>query len=192
MAKDTTEVLLGPGTMYIAPEGEAFPADPSTAVAGNWEDIGYSESGWNLVGDLTYEFFTPAEEVDPIVTLKTAQEIHVRGVAAQFSLENLAIALGGGTVSTDVGPPATKSYAPPASDVFDSFAVLFRTKAPESSPGATDTRDITISKAISVSSVDISHTKGATPSMVAVDLRALKKTGVDTFNIVETTDGSGA
>lgn len=92
MAKTTGEVLLGPGTMYTAPEGEAFPADPTTAVAGNWEDIGYSEDGWNIVADLTYEFFTPAEEVDPIATLKAGQEMHVRGVAVQFSLENLQLA----------------------------------------------------------------------------------------------------
>jgi hypothetical protein len=131
MAKTTGEVLLGPGTMYTAPEGEAFPADPTTAVAGNWEDIGYSEDGWNIVADLTYEFFTPAEEVDPIATLKAGQEMHVRGVAVQFSLENLQLALGGGTIATAVGPPSTKTYTAPSTTDYDTFAVLFRTKAPE-------------------------------------------------------------
>lgn len=192
MAQSTAEVLLGPGRLHTADEGEAFPTDPSTAVAGTFEDIGYSEDGWNIVADVTYEFFTPAEEADPIATLKTEQEAHIRGVAAQFSLENLKLALGGGTISTAVGPPATKTYVAPASTGFDTFTLLFRTKAPESAPAAVDTRDTQVPKAVSASSVDIPHTKGANPSVVAVDFRILKKTGSDLFTIIETTDGSGA
>ena len=191
MAKNTAEVLLGVGTLYTAPEATAFPADPNTAPIAPWEDIGYSEDGWNLVADLTYEYFTPAEEVDPIATLKAGQEAHIRGVAAQFSLENLKLALGGGTITTQVGPPATKTYTAPGTTAFDAFALLFRTRAPESSPGAIDYRDIQVPKAVSASSVDIPHQKGANPSVIAVDFRLLKRTGEDLFTVIETTDGSG-
>lgn len=187
MAKSTAEVLLGPGTMYAAPVGEAAPADPDTAVAGNWEDIGYSEDGWNLVADLTYEFFTPAEEADPIATLKTAQEAHLRGVAAQGSLENLQLALGGGTITTDAGPPATKTYTAPESTGFSYFSLLFRGNAPEISAGVYGVRDAYVPRAVSASSVDMPHTKGANPSSIAMDFRFVKETGEPLFTIVETT-----
>ena len=187
MAKDTTQVLLGPGTFYVAAVvagvAEPAPADPTVAPGVDWEDIGYSTDGWNLVNDLTYEFFTPAEEVDPIATLKSAQECHFLGIAAQFSLDNLKIALGGGTITTDAGPPATQTYVPPSSTGYDRFSVLFRTAA----PGTAKIRDIYVPFVISMSSVDIPHTKGANPSVVAIDMRALKVTGDDLFTIVETT-----
>ncbi len=189
MSRSTAEVLLGPGTFYTAPSGEAFPADPTITPGGNWTDPGYSDDGWNLVADLTYEFFTPAEEIDPIATIKMAQEIHVRGLVVQFTLDNLKLALGGGSIVTDAGPPEIQTYTPPASDAFAFIAALFRTKAPESSPGATDTRDVQIARVLSVSSLDIPHTKGANPSAVALDFRAIKESGSDIFEIVETTAG---
>lgn len=189
MTRSTAEVLLGPGTFYTAPFGEAFPANPTVAVAGNWIDPGYSDDGWNLVADLTYEFFTPAEEIDPIATIKMAQEIHVRGLVVQFSLENLKLALGGGTIATDVGPPATQTYTPPASNAFNYFAALFRTKAPESAPGNTDWRDVKVPRVLSVSSLDIPHTKGANPSAVALDFRAIKDSASAIFTTTETTAG---
>jgi hypothetical protein len=174
--------------MYVAPFGEAFPTwgvaeTKDTLPGGTWRDVGYSEDGWNLVADLTYEYFTPAEEVDPIAVIKMAQEVHFRGVAAQFSLENLQLALGGGVIATDAGPPTTQTYTPPASDAFDFVTVLFRTAAPGTGKG----RDIQIPKLISVSSLDISHMKGASPSSVAIDVRALKDTGVDVFSVYEMT-----
>lgn len=187
MARDTAEILLGPGEMYAAPVGEAAPVNPTTAVAGNWDDVGYSEDGWNLVFDLTYEFFTPAELSDPVATLKTAQEGHLRGVTAQGSLENLQLALGGGTIATDAGPPATKTYTAPGTTGYDSFSLLFRGNAPEISAGVYGVRDVYVPRAVSVSSVDMPSTKGANPSSIGLDFRFVKETGSDLFTITDTT-----
>lgn len=188
MARNDGQVLLGPGYMYTAPFGEAFPtfAGGETIASlpgGNWVDVGYSEEGWNLVADTEFEFFTPAEEVDPLAAIKVGQEIHFRGLAAQFSFENLQLALGGGTIVVDAGPPAIQTYSPPSSDAFDFLAVLFRTKA----PGSGLVRDVQIPRVLSVSSLDIPHAKGATPSSLAIDVRALKQAGVDSFEVVELT-----
>lgn len=189
MARDTTEVLLGPGYMFTAPDGEAMPTLVADEIAsddpgGNWEDVGYSEDGWNLVFDSTYEYFTPAEEVDPVNTIKTAQEVHFRGVAAQFSVENIKIAMGGGTITPDVGPPTRQTYTPPSTDGFEYISVLFRTTGPATGGLV---RDIFIPRVISVSSVDIPHTKGANASSVGIDVRAVKKSGSDLFTINELT-----
>lgn len=188
MSRNASQVLLGPGYFYFAPYGEAFPTFAggetiATVPGGNWVEAGYSEEGWNLVADTTFEYFTPAEEVDPLAAIKVAQEIHFRGVAAQFSFENLQFALGGGTITTDAGPPAIQTYTPPSSDEFNYWAVLFRTKA----PGTDKVRDIRVPRLISVSSLDVPHAKGATPSSLAIDVRALKESGVDVFTAVELT-----
>ena len=66
MARDPLEVLVGTGTLYAAPLGEAFPTDPTTAVAGNWEDVGYSDEGWSFVADRTFEDVEVAEEADDL------------------------------------------------------------------------------------------------------------------------------
>lgn len=189
MARDTQEVLLGPGYMYTAADGEAAPVFTGgeiedSAPGGNWVDVGYSEDGWNLVFDITFEYFTPAEETDPIATIKSAQEVHFRGIAAQFSLENLKLAIGGGTIATVVGPPARQTYTPPGTDDFDFISVLFRTTGPTAGGLA---RDIYIPRVVSVSSLDITHTKGANPSSVAIDVRAIKKTGSPLFTVNELT-----
>jgi len=45
-------------------------------------------------------------------------------------------------------------------------------------------RDFYIPKCISIASVDIPHTKGANPSLVAIDLQAVKPSG-DIFEVYE-------
>ncbi len=185
MAKDTTEVLLGPGELYVAPVAagvpEARPTNPTTAIAGNWDSVGYTEDGVNIVADLEYSFFTPAEEPDPIATLKDSQEVHFRCVAAQFSLTQLQRALGGGTITPNTPAAGFTRYTPPATTGYDSFSLLFRTKA----PGTAKTRDVYVPHAISMSSVDVPHTKGANPSVVALDFRAIKVSGTDIFDVTD-------
>ena len=101
MAKSISEVMLGTGELYIAAEATAFPTDPTTTPSSSdWTDIGYSESGWTLDYDKTFEDVMVAEEIDPVFTIKTAQEIRISGELAQVSLANLKEAMGGGTITT--------------------------------------------------------------------------------------------
>src|SRR5882672_7475617 len=98
MARTTTEVLIGPGTLYLADVATAFPADPSAAPAGAWADIGYSEDGWAFSVNRTIDPSAVAEELDDIDVLQSARNIHVMGSAAQASIENFKTAMGGGTI----------------------------------------------------------------------------------------------
>lgn len=193
-------VHIGPGYMYVAAwtagvaeaYTELLPADEvTTDPAGGWTDVGYSEDGWNFVAENEYGFWTPAELVDPIATVKDSQEIHWRGTAAQFTLETLQIALGGGTISIEsagtVGSEdAIHKYVPPASTGFEYFSVLFRVEAEGTNEGTTKSRvrDFYIPKCISIATADIQHTKGANPSLVALDLQAVKPAG-DIFEVYE-------
>lgn len=188
MARTKTEVLVGAGTLYTAPVGEAFPADPQTAVAGQWEDIGYSEDGWAFAADFTVEDVVVAEEVDPLFVFKTGQNLRFLGTIAQASLANFAVAMGGGTITPTVGPPALDTYAPPAADVYNAKALLFRTKAPGFVSGTNEIyRDIQIQEAVNVGAFEMRHSKAPAIASIGIEFRILVPATGDTFNVVDTT-----
>ena len=200
MPRTEEAVVIGPGYMYVsayaAGVAETYTPiigadDVTTAPGGGWIDVGYSEDGWNLVAENEYGFWTPAELVDPIATVKDSQTLKFRGVAAQFSLENLKIALGGGTITIETpGTPGTiaaiHKYVPPASTGFTYFSVLFRviTEGINEESGEQNARDFHIPKCISIATLDVAHTKGANPSMAALELQAVKPAG-NIFEVYE-------
>lgn len=201
MARVEEQVLLGPGYFYIAPHTAGAPEDPPTFAttleldsdpAGLWEDIGYSEDGWALAGSNAFSFWTPAELVDPIVTVKDSAEYHMRGVMAQFTLENLKVALAGGAIIVDSAgtantTPGLRHYIPPETAGFEYMSALFITeKAGENFvTSAPCVRMTYLPYVVSVAEVEIPHTKGANPSLMGIDLRALRRGGLDPFRIDE-------
>ena len=90
-----SEVLIGTGVLYIKDASTSnlnFPGNDSnnfdnpTAMTVPWDQVGYSEDGWTLEVDKTFEDVMVAEELDPIKTLKSAQEVRLTGELAQASL----------------------------------------------------------------------------------------------------------
>lgn len=201
MARDEQEVLLGPGYFYMAAHTgstpEAAPAfdenDTLTgAPGGNWVDIGYSEDGWSLVAQNTFEFWTPAELADPIITVKDAAAVSLRGVIAQYSLENLQIALSGGTITEDsagtsMTTPGYRHFLPDATTAFTYFSALFITAKNDFNETTSEAcvRQTYVPYVVSVAELEIPHTKGANPSLMGVELRAIKGSGSDLFRIDE-------
>ena len=204
MPRVEESVHLGPGYMYVtawtAGAAETYTEltstdEVDTAPGGNWVDVGFSEDGWNFVAENEYGFWTPAELVDPIATVKDSQELHFRGVAAEFTLENMQIALGGGTITIeDAGSAGTvdaiHKYVPPASTGFDFFSALFRVEGEGTNyeTGFSRVRDFYVPKCISIAAMDVAHTKGANPSLVAIDLQALKPTAIAAQATLEITE----
>lgn len=186
MPRATGEVLIGVGTLYIAPTGTAFPADPTVAPAAAWIDVGYSSEGWTFKSDTATEDIMVAEEIDAIDVLPTGREVHLMGEAAQASIENLKIALGGGTITTVVGPPAYKQFIPPASDVLDRVALLFRGKAPTVA-GAAKTRELQVPFAISVGAIELANKKAPDMQILGMDFRLIKVSGSNLFTFKDLT-----
>ena len=176
MAKSISEVMLGTGELYIAAEATAFPTDPTTTPSSSdWTDIGYSESGWTLDYDKTFEDVMVAEEIDPVFTIKTAQEIRISGELAQVSLANLKEAMGGGTITT--GSPSTgfSELKPPATDAFLEKSLLLRVDAPDSTLGGTlKKRDILVPRAVNVGAFSMTHAKAPQKVLVSVEYKVLK------------------
>jgi len=193
--------MIGPGYFYIAPHTAGVPeAAPSftgaltltDAPGGNWADVGYSEDGWNFAGQNVFSFWTPAELVDPVATVKDSAEYHMRGVMAQFSLENLQTALSGGVITEDTAgvsmtSPTLRHYIPSGSANFDYFSALFIVENYGFNFTSSENciRHLYIPYVVSVAEVEVPHTKGANPSLLGVDLQAIKGTGSDIIRIDE-------
>jgi hypothetical protein len=170
---------VGTGTLFTAPLGEAF-VDVDATPAGNWVEIGYSSEGWAFGADFTFEDVPVAEEVDPIFVLKTAQELRVTGAVAQPSLENLQIAMGGGTVVNDPGPPDVDTYTPPAADAFTPLALHLRVDGTDGF-----VRDFLIQSAINTGAFEMQHAKAPDLTLIALEFRLLKPAAGDIFTVVE-------
>ena len=74
-----------------------------------------------------------AEEIDPIKSVKTAQEIRITGTLAQASLSNLQTAFGGGTLTEDDTTNYSSGYdtlVPPATTGYGEKSLLLITEGP--------------------------------------------------------------
>ena len=126
MAKDVAQVRVGPGTIYTAVLGTAFPADAETAPASAWGDVGYSDAGGAFQAERTFEDTTVEELLSPVRTDWTAAIYRVVLLAAQFSLENLKLYFNGGTITSIGGPPQRRTYTPPSIGGDVGVALLYR------------------------------------------------------------------
>lgn len=187
MPRTRIEVLVGTGTLYTAPEGEAFPTNPVTAIAGNWVEIGYSEDGWSFARDVTVEDVFVAEEIDPLFVFKTAQNLRMVGSLAQASLGNLELAFGGGAVTVADPAAGFDTYTPPLTGDYDRIALLLRTTAPEDPAATTRVRDILIPSAVSAGSFEMAHAKAPAKTLLAVEFRILLPTSGPIFEVVDET-----
>jgi len=182
------EVLIGTGVLYVGDRANvAFPGDdgagafetPAVASA-NWRDIGYSEDGWTLEMDRTFEDILVAEEVDPIKTIKTAQEARLMGELSQASLQNLSIAMGqtdayvdedattdGDSADTGLAAGYDVVFAP----ITDSYSELSGLLIVEGPAGAD--RHVEMPRMVSVGAFSMSHAKAPQKVVVATEFKLL-------------------
>jgi len=200
MAQSITEVLLGTGTLYTALESDlnggspnvVFPSNTSvTPVAQYWTDIGYSEGGFSLEYDKTFDDVMVAEEIDPIKTIKTAQEVRITGELAQASLANLKLAMAGGTISTDSPASGYSTLVPPTTDSFLEYGLLLRVNAPGTDEAGTGKlRDIQVPRAVNVGAFSMVHAKAPQKVTVTVEYKVLKPNSdapfANIFKIIDT------
>ena len=184
------EVLVGTGVLYVADRtasGLAFPGDDgsgnwqavSTASAA-WRDIGYSEDGWTLEMDRTFEDILVAEEIDPIKTIKTAQEARLMGELSQASLANLSVAMGqiDSYVSEDDSDFAA-GYDVVKAPITDSFSEMAALLLAEGPAGAD--RHIQMPRVVSVGAFSMSHAKAPQKVVIATEFKLLVPDS--TFNV---------
>jgi len=185
------EVLIGTGVLYVADRtasGLAFPGDDGSGnwetvatASASWRDIGYSEDGWTLEMDRTFEDILVAEGVDPIKTIKTAQEARLMGELSQASLANLSVAMG--QVDSYVGEDDTTDFAAgydvvkaPITDSFSELAALLIAEGPAGAD-----RHIQMPRVVSVGAFSMSHAKAPQKVVIATEFKLLVPDS--TFNV---------
>jgi len=201
-----SEVIVGTGVLYVAAianEGNAsgdyiaFPTDDGSSAwsspASDWVDVGYSEDGWTLEMDKTFEDIMVAEEVDPIATFKTAQEVRLTGELAQASQANLLVALGGGSITTGDGSNGYQSgynaIIPPSTDDYDEKSLLLIVDGPAGAD-----RHVEIPRAVNVGAFSMAHQKAPQKVVIGVEFKVLKPKSVaqytELFRIIDNTNDS--
>ena len=201
-----SEVIVGTGVLYVAAianDGNAsgdyvaFPVDDGANAwsdpAASWVDVGYSEDGWTLEMDKTFEDIMVAEEIDPIATFKTAQEVRLTGELAQASQANIQVALGGGSITTGDGSNGYVSgynaIIPPSTDDFDEKSLLLIVDGPAGAD-----RHVEIPRAINVGAFSMAHQKAPQKVVIGVEFKVLKPKSVsqytDLFRIIDNTNDS--
>tara|TARA_Y100000114_G_C11760922_1_gene329677 strand:- start:2002 stop:2601 length:600 start_codon:yes stop_codon:yes gene_type:complete len=182
MAQSITEVVLGTGNLFVASEtdinsGDAtFPTNPATAPSASyWDNIGYSEGGFSLEYDKTFEDVMVAEEIDPIKTIKTAQEVRITGELAQASLRNLKFAMAGGTTTADTPSSGYTELVPPSTDSFEEKSLLLRVNAPGTDEaGTAKVRDIQVPRAVNIGAFSMVHAKAPQKVTITIEYKVLK------------------
>lgn len=186
-----SDVLIGTGVLYVAAKGSTFPTEDETTTTAwadldsAWSDVGYSEDGWTLEYDKTFEDIMVAEEIDPIKSVKTAQEIRLTGTLAQASLANLKEAFGGGTITEDDTTNFASGFdvlVPPSTDDFTEKSLILVTEGPG---GAI--RHFHIPRAVNVGAFSMAHQKAPQKVLIAVEFKILVPDSASTS--VGTTNG---
>ena len=197
MAQSITEVVLGTGNLFVASETDVnagtatFPSTPAdTPSASYWDNIGYSEGGFSLEYDKTFEDILVAEEVDPIKTIKTAQEVRITGELAQASLRSLKFAMAGGTTTADTPSSGYTTLVPPTTDAFEEKSLLLRVNAPgHDEAGTAKVRDIQVPRAVNIGAFSLVHAKAPQKVTITIEYKVLKpNTGAPFANIFKVID----
>mgnify|MGYP003154356546 FL=1 len=197
MAQSISEVILGTGNLFVASETDVnagtatFPSTPAdTPSASYWDNIGYSEGGFSLEYDKTFEDVLVAEEVDPIKTIKTAQEVRITGELAQASLRSLKFAMAGGTTTADTPSSGYTTLVPPTTDAFEEKSLLLRVNAPgHDEAGTAKVRDIQVPRAVNVGAFSMVHAKAPQKVTITIEYKVLKpNTGAPYANIFKVID----
>ena len=200
MAQSITEVILGTGNLFVAAESDlnggspntTFPTNPAATPASSyWDNIGYSEGGFSLEYDKTFDDIMVAEEVDPIKTIKTAQEVRITGELAQASLRNLKFAMAGGTTSASTPGSGYTTLTPPTTDSFTEMSLLLRVNAPGTDDGGTaKLRDIQVPRAVNVGAFSMVHAKAPQKVTITVEYKVLKPNSdapfANIFKVIDT------
>jgi hypothetical protein len=135
MAVTTSNLIMGPGTLYFGDFGATEPADSAVASApsaSTWTDVGGTIGGVTLAVVQEYAEFEVDQLVDTPERRITKRETSLATSLAETTLENLVLSLNGGTVTASAGystydPDTTTSVTQP-----DYHALLFDGFAPSS------------------------------------------------------------
>jgi hypothetical protein len=129
------EVVVGPYTVYVAPVGTVFPAT-NAAPAGAWIKLGtsgaknYDDKGVTVSHHQTIQRWKPAGGTGNRKAWRSAESFTVEFDLVDLTLEQYGVILNNAAVTTQVGPPATKTIQLQQGIIVATFALLARGNSP--------------------------------------------------------------
>ena len=153
MAVTASNLVLGSATIYTAPFATAEPADAVAAPAVAWIDAGATTDGVTISVSPDYTELVADQVIDRVGSRLTGRTITVSTNLAEVTLENLKVALGGGTITTTAGKKVFDAAIANSGEPAYS-AILIDGVAPGGKK-----RRIVIRKALSTDNVEFAYSK---------------------------------
>lgn len=153
-----SEVVVGPGLLYVAPIGTTEPTTGSGTLPSAWTPIGYTDDGTTFTYGTGFENIEVEEELDPLRKVATSRECALAFAMAQVSAQNLSIAANGGTIGSPTSGFVT--FDPP--DLGEEASVMIVWDADDGQ------ERILIRKAINTESVDEARKKAPDKATIPV------------------------
>ncbi|WP_354643860.1 hypothetical protein [Kitasatospora camelliae] len=159
MAVTTTNLILGPATLYQGSFGAAEPADTNVAInatpaASAWTDVGGTMDGVKLVVDQTYTALEVDQIVDRAGSRLTKRDMSVETTLAEPTLENLSTLMNGGTAASGSGYKTFEPASASSATQPNYSAVLFDGWGPSSFR-----RRVIVRRVLNVESLELGYTK---------------------------------
>lgn len=129
------EVLAGPLTVWVAPTGTTFPVT-SSAPSGSWFKLGtsgtknYDEKGVTVTPSQTIAEWYAAGGTGARKAFRTQESLMVEFDLVDMTPEQYAMVMNNASVSTQTGPPATKTISLQQGLTVSLFALLARGLSP--------------------------------------------------------------
>lgn len=126
------EILSGAGTLYIAPHEEAAPTVDATP-AGNWEEMGETDGGVKVKYSQEIGKQHTDQRTGAVKAIRKEESLVIETNLAQATLENLAQAMGGLTVTDTAAGSGTigkREMGMSQGGEVSEFSMLFRADSP--------------------------------------------------------------
>lgn len=161
MSVTATNLTSGPADLYHDAFGATEPADTAvtSAPAGTWDDAGGTQDGISLKVKQTYTELEVDQIVDVPERRVTKREISVETNLAEPTLENLTVALNGGTTGTG-GTGATAHRTFDMDDAISSTQPTYRAILLDGWGPGYYRRRIIVRKVLNVKEVGMAYKKG--------------------------------
>lgn len=123
MAQTTSEILVGAdGSIHVAAVGTTAPTTPTASYAGGWAELGFaSTEGVKVHDGKTLEEINVWQSFYAVRRIITAREFTASFQLAQWNADTVALAFGGGEVTSPSG--GVFKYTPPDPQTLDERAL---------------------------------------------------------------------
>lgn len=125
------DLLVGVGTLWIAPMGTARPALTATP-SGSWRALGETDDGVKVTKTQNIEAFTSDQRTGKVKAKRTEEGVTVEANLQSLTLENLADVINGTVTDTAPGSGTIGTRSTPlhAGSTVAEYAFLFRGDSP--------------------------------------------------------------